>query len=106
MATRKLARTYLAIVAVCGGLSLGCDQGPSPLAPPPPPAPAALSVTGLSPSTGWMDVATDVTIAGTGFVAGSRVLLDGVATDTSVINATTLIVSSSWIANTSSSVRS
>ena len=92
MANRTLARTYLAIVAVSGGLSLGCDQGPSPLPPPPPPAPAAMSVTGLSPATGWVDVATDVTIAGTGFVAGIRVLLDGVATNTSFINSTTLLV--------------
>ena len=72
MANRTLARTYLAIVAVSSGLSLGCDLGPSPI--PPPPPPAAMSVTGLSPSTGSIDVATDVTISGAGFVVGSRVL--------------------------------
>ena len=49
-------------------------------------------MTGLSPATGWTEVATGVVVAGTGFVGGSRVLLDGITTDTSVINSTTLVV--------------
>jgi len=94
MANRTLSPTCLASLMVAGTLSLGCDLGPSDVPPPPPPAPApaALSVTGLSPATGWTEVTTGVVVAGTGFVGGSRVLLDGVATDTSVINSTTLVV--------------
>jgi hypothetical protein len=39
-----------------------------------------------------VDVQTDVTITGTGFVVGSRVLFDGIETGTAYINSTTLLV--------------
>jgi hypothetical protein len=38
-----------------------------------------------------VDVQTDVTITGTGFVVGSRVLFDGIETGTAYINSTTLL---------------
>ena len=79
MANTKRTHTYLALVVVVGGLSLGCDKdpaGPSP-SPTPSPPPAVLAVSSLSPSSGSIYGGTTITILGTGFDSHAIVIFDG-----------------------------
>jgi hypothetical protein len=78
MANRTRAHTYLAIIAVFSGLTLGCDNRPSPVQPSPPtPTPAGLAVTALSPTSGSIYGPTTVTILGTGFDNHAIVIIGG-----------------------------
>ena len=79
MANRTLAHTYLAIVALSGGLTLGCDRGPGDVKPSPSPAPtpAVLAVRELSPASGSIYGSTTVTILGSGFDSHVIVIFDG-----------------------------
>jgi hypothetical protein len=49
----------------------------------------------MAPLTGWADVTTSVTVIGTGFVAGSRVTVDGALTASTFVGSTALIVTMS-----------
>lgn len=78
MANRTLALTYVAIVAVSGGLSLGCgDDSPLPVQPSPPTTLAGLAVTALSPTSGSIYGPTTITIHGFGFDGHAIVIFDG-----------------------------
>ena len=80
MANRTSAITYLAIVALSGGLTLGCDKGPGDVKPSPSPVstPAVLAARELSPASGSIYGSTTVTILGSGFDTYAIVILDGV----------------------------
>ena len=71
-------------LAACHGRS---PSGPTPL---PPAAPSALGVTAISPSTGSTVRTTQVTISGTGFLAGATVIVDVRAVSVIVVNSSTI----------------
>lgn len=79
MTNRTLALSYLAVVVVSGGLSLGCDKGPGDVkpSPSPVPTPAGLAVTSLSPTSGSIYGPTTITILGSGFDDHAIVIFDG-----------------------------
>jgi IPT/TIG domain len=78
-----------AILAVfslsCGGSS---PAGPSPQ--PPPPAAAAPTLTAISPAVGVTTGGQNITIAGTGFIAGATVSIGAAATNVAVASATSI----------------
>jgi hypothetical protein len=92
-------RMSVGILSLLGlvGMSLGCDKSPS--APTPL---AALTVTAVSPNTGFTvtaisptagPIGEQVRVAGTGFLSGATLTLDGVAARVTGVNsAGTLIV--------------
>ena len=84
---RQLVRARHVSILVVLAVSVGCDSGspggPSPLATP---VPAALGISSVSPTTGSTEGGTSVTVSGSGFEAGTVVVLDGVRSAASVEN--------------------
>lgn len=70
--------------AACGG---GSPSGPTPL---PPAAVSAPTVTAISPSRGSTARPTQVTISGTGFLAGATVMVDVRAVSVTAVNSSTI----------------
>jgi hypothetical protein len=86
----RLSLAYVAVVFALAP-SAACDQKMTSLLPPPPtPVPETLAVTAFSPKMGWTTAPTIVNIYGTGFLPGSRVLVDQVALDTTFVSSTAL----------------
>ena len=77
-----------ALIAILG-TTVGCG-GSSPTGPSAPPK-SAFSISTISPNTGGVEGATDVTIAGTGFQVGARVTFDGVVA-IATVNSSSAIV--------------
>jgi len=92
MANRTLALTYVAIVAVSGGLSLGCGKDPGDVKPSPSPSltPAVLAVRELSPASGSIYGPTTVTILGSGFDSHVIVIFDGGPVSDIIANSTAI----------------
>lgn len=94
MSNRLFARAVIASLLGLVGMSLGCDKSPSGPTPPaalPVTPPAALTVTGVSPTSGPTNFASEIRVAGTGFLSGATLTLDGVATRVTGITSTAII---------------
>jgi hypothetical protein len=93
MSNRLFARAVIASLLGLVGMSLGCDKLPSgpthPAALPVTP-PAALTVTGVSPTSGPTNFASEIRVAGTGFLSGATLTLDGVATRVTGVTSTAI----------------
>ena len=84
----RMCHAFLACRGVTAGLiailgaTVGCG-GSSPTGPSAPPT-SGFTVSAISPNTGGVDGATDVTINGTGFQIGARVTFDGIVASATV----------------------
>lgn len=95
MSKRFAARARLAGVAALVGMSLGCHSSSKPPTDPSPSSSGTLlrdvlAVYGSAPSNGRPDLATPIRIAGNAFRSGAKLTLDGVATDSTLVNSSTL----------------
>src|SRR5712671_1838334 len=83
MSNRFFARAVVAGLLVVAGMSLGCGEspsGPTPL--------DALTVTRVSPSSGFTNLAGEIRVAGTGFLPGATVTMGGVAATVTGVTST------------------
>lgn len=85
MTNRRLG---MGLITTVVGLTIGCGEDRPPIVGPPPPV--ALTVRSVTPSTGGSATSTTIQIAGTGFVSGATLTLDGSGTTVTFISATQL----------------
>ena len=79
-----------AVIAMALAMNLGCDKSPAAPTPPATPALAALTVTAVSPTSGPTNFASELRVAGTGFLYGAALTLDGVAARVTSVTSTVI----------------
>ena len=97
MSNHFLGSAIIAGVIALAATNLGCDKslsGPTPPIPPTSPtSPAlgALTVTAVSPTTGAANFASQINVAGTGFLSGATLTLDGLAATVTSVTSTRIL---------------
>ena len=92
MSNHFFARPIFVTVLAVAAITIGCDKSPSGPTPSPPVTPpsAALTVTAVSPNSGPTNLASEISVTGTGFRPGATLTLDGVATRVTGITSTAI----------------
>ncbi|MEP7310395.1 MAG: IPT/TIG domain-containing protein [Acidobacteriota bacterium] len=91
MSNHFFGTAIIAGVMALAAMNLGCDKslsGPTPPTSPTSPALGALTVTAVSPTTGAANFASQINVAGTGFLSGATLTLDGLAATVTSMNST------------------
>ena len=97
MSNHFFGSAIVAGVMVLAATNLGCDKslsGPTPpTSPPSPTSPALgpLTVTAVSPTTGAANFASQINVAGTGFLSGATLTLDGLAATVTSVTSTRIL---------------
>ena len=93
MSNHGLARAIVVTLVAAAAMTVGCGKSPSaPTLPAAPATPlAAPTVTAVSPTTGAANFASQIEVAGTGFLSGATLTMDGLAATVTSVTSTRIL---------------